>query len=159
MRLTSDSGAMPGRQHRCRDEAGSVSFWNAAWLVIARGGWWKVSEVLDQLSLDVDVRNAQSTLWIMAERHRMLVTRGHKETREYAVTAACRPPKQLTVAQIVEAVTGVSFRAEPFKFAHRGHQFTVEAMVGTDDITKVKVLEDDRLPQAPDSIDTSGDNA
>ena len=40
----------------------------------------------------------------MAQRHKMLQTRGRHATREYAVAASCRIPKGITAGQVLEAV-------------------------------------------------------
>jgi hypothetical protein len=88
-------------------ELSTVGFYRESWLIVARGGWWKVRDIVEQLPSEIDGWEAHALLWAMANRHQMLATRGHGKTREYAVTATCRMPKGLQAGQAVHALTGV----------------------------------------------------
>lgn len=94
------------------DAISTVGFYRHAWLVVARGGWWKVPEIVQHLPLHVDVWDAHELLWAMAHRHRLLVTRGRGKTREYAVTRECHMPRGLQAGQAVHALTGAPMRSE-----------------------------------------------
>lgn len=89
----------------------STGFYGSAWLIVARGGWWKVPAIVDELPLEVDAWTAHELLWCMAHRHQMLVTRGRRKDREYAVTAECRVPRGLQAGDLAKALTGRAFPA------------------------------------------------
>lgn len=75
-----------------------------AWLVLAQGGWWKASEVGEEIEAEVDTRTLHNRLHVMAARNGNAVKRGNYPHTEYAVTQGCKPPLGLTLAQILEAV-------------------------------------------------------
>lgn len=94
----------------------AIGFDRAAWLVIARGGWWRPMEIVEQLPLDLDIAPdaTYSRLWIMAQRHRTLRRRKPETGRakrgpearisEYAVTPDCLVPRGLSLREILAAV-------------------------------------------------------
>jgi hypothetical protein len=88
-------------------EFSNAGFFRAAWLIIARGGWWKVSDIVAALPLEIDGWTASALLWAMAHRHQMLATRGHRKDRQYAVTPECRIPKGVTAGDAALALTGM----------------------------------------------------
>jgi hypothetical protein len=87
-----------------------MTFECAAWLVIARGGWWTNEEVRVELAdrFDMATPVVACRLWIMANRRHFLKRRagvaGAKGSASYAVTPGCRLPMGLTVGEIVQAV-------------------------------------------------------
>jgi hypothetical protein len=89
-------------------ETSTVGFFREAWLIVARGGWWKVPDIVELLPLEIDGWNAHELLWAMAYRHEMLVTRGRRQAREYAVTPRCRIPKGVLAGEVLQALTGAA---------------------------------------------------
>ena len=82
----------------------TIGFYREAWLVVAQGGWWGIQEILEHLPSGVEVDDAASRLWIMANRHGYLVRRGRGKTAEYAVTPECVTPHGVPVARLNAAL-------------------------------------------------------
>jgi hypothetical protein len=81
----------------------------AVWLILAEGGgWWTVEEVRE--ALPPDLQNApnrlSSLMWCMVKRNRILEKRGEYLTTEYAVTAKCLLPRDVTAAEAAKALLG-----------------------------------------------------
>lgn len=88
----------------------AIGFYNAAWLVVAQGGWWTTQEIVDHIPLQICTAEASTLLWCMANRHHMLVARGSRKSRQYGITATCGAPKRLLMGELVEAITGRPFQ-------------------------------------------------
>lgn len=82
----------------------SCGFMRDAWLVVARGGWWPMREILAEMPDGVEIDDPQNRLWIMVNRYRYLVKRGTQRKAEYAVTADCNVPQGLNVRQLNQAL-------------------------------------------------------
>lgn len=83
------------------------SFYQEAWLLVAQGGgWWRTSEILEQLPPDLGADDPASRLWIMANRYHYLARRGRGQTAEYAITDECITPRGLTVKRLNQALFG-----------------------------------------------------
>lgn len=80
--------------------------YRAVWLIVAQGGWWKVREIKDLLPEQIPVVDIRNYLWVMANRHQQLVTRGEGTAREYSVAPECRLPMGLTASDVVGALVG-----------------------------------------------------
>jgi hypothetical protein len=83
----------------------TLGFYREAWLVVARGGWWGIREILEQLPDGVEVDDAASRLWIMARRHGYLQRRGRGKAAQYAVTNNCETPHGIPVQRLCEALS------------------------------------------------------
>lgn len=88
--------------------ANTVGFYREAWLVIAQGGWWKPREVIERIPVSIEVADAHTLLWAMANRGRYLVRRGRHRQPEFAITRACEIPKGITVGEALQAMNGTA---------------------------------------------------
>jgi hypothetical protein len=84
-----------------------TGFCQEAWLLIAEGGgWWRASDILEQLPSGIEVDDASCQLWIMANRHNYLKRRGRGMKAEYCVTQDCVTPRGLPVRRVNQALFG-----------------------------------------------------
>ena len=81
-----------------------VGFYREAWLVVAKGGWWKLREILAEMPSGFEVDQPHSHLWIMANRYGYMVRRGRHKEAEYAVTPECVVPRGIPVGRLSAAL-------------------------------------------------------
>lgn len=75
-----------------------------AWLIVAQGGWWTASEVMEHMPSGMEVDDPTSLMWTMERRHKYLTGRGYGRGKEYAVTPDCIAPPGIPVRRIVQAL-------------------------------------------------------
>lgn len=91
---------------RSRMKAETFQAARSIWVLVAQGGWWKPDEVFEQMDPDSDMtrREVVGRLWMMANRDNSLARRDGPDGPEYAITPECKPPRGVTVADVMKAV-------------------------------------------------------
>lgn len=92
------------------DDFTTAGFYREAWLIVARGGWWKPAEIVQELPLSIDGTKVHTVLWHMTVRHRLLAARGRGRQRQYAVTQDCGIPSDVSAGEVALVLTGKPLR-------------------------------------------------
>jgi hypothetical protein len=83
------------------------AFYRQAWQVVAKGGWWSPSDILEELPIGLELErdDFHTRIWYM-HRNGYFTRRGEPRAYQYAVTETCRVPQGLTVKQVSACLVG-----------------------------------------------------
>lgn len=81
------------------------AFFRQAWAVVAKGGWWKPREIMEELPVGIEPEDFHNRLYFM-HRNGYFSRRGEPRAYQYAVTEECRVPQGLTVKQVSTCLIG-----------------------------------------------------